>query len=260
MKIKESLASTNKYKLNNIVALTIILTITVIGGLVALLMWKEWIGWIAVSIVCFSPLIFVLIYQKKQKIVYENYIKKYGEDPSCYKVDRCYFIHLNSHSNKIEIDVDSINKVMNIISYGTIEVPISIFDSEKVYPSSHIDNYISGQLNKTGYGAKIEMNIGLEDLIEDINRIIDKREVFINKLTKEQIVEFDTDFVKARRNDNINTFYNDTNTIYDILDKQGYRIIDIVHNGFCWTIVNEEEFNKIKELDHRNLIKQKESF
>lgn len=89
----------------------------------------------------------------------------------------------------------------------------------------------------------------LDTIIYYTNELL-KRLNYNIKITEEQVISKDNEFMKNRRKDDIITTDNDLNVINEILKAQNYELITfpIEADGYWLTIIPINKINEIKEL------------
>lgn len=240
-------------KINNVnekkqIILALLIMIFVMGGLVALCMWNGLIGIIVFVIFCIFlfgfPIISII---KESSVNSKKEIELYGQDqaPNFNTFDLEDF-----YAGEVGPNLDILKQSIEIISNGKIKIPNLVLENEE----ESMISYILEQLNETGYGAALDLKSETEDLVFNVNRIIDKKNLPIEKISMEQITIFDSAFVKNRRKDNIVSIDSDLNVVHDIIQKQGYQLIDINTGGdeYLLTIITKEDLIKLKELKERS--------
>lgn len=237
--------------------LAVITTFAVLGGFVALCIWNGLIGGITFAIFCFSLLFFALFrtagLDKKSREFVSKQNELYGQEQAP-NFDSFYFGGF--YLDEGEFNLEIMREGIRILSNGEIEIPNSVFENEeKNSQKAYISEYLLQNLDEKSYGVNIDMKTELEDLVWNINRVIDKKKISINKLTSEQITAFDNSFVKNRRKDSIVTMDNDINIAHNIIEKSGYELINVLSDEYCLTIVNTDELLKLKQLEEKSKVR-----
>jgi hypothetical protein len=60
---------------------------------------------------------------------------------------------------------------------------------------------------------------------------------------------FDNEKIKNRRRDNIDTTDNDINRAHDIIEKQGYELINFMSHEYFLSIVTKDECDVLCKLE-----------
>lgn len=205
------------------------------------------IGIIVFAVFIIGIFIQVRINTEKEQKMIDKENEMYGAEQAP-RFDSFYFGCF--YMDKGEINIDIIREAVNMIANRVIEIPTSIYENEeKEYQKSYIADYILEQLTEFDDCVSIDFKTELEDLVWNINRVIDKKKIPIKELTLEQITAFDNDCIKACRNNNMATMDNDINVAHDIIEKQGYELINVLSDEYCLTIVSQQDFEELKKLE-----------
>lgn len=163
----------------------------------------------------------------------EELSKKYGKDfPS--NIDK--FNIVNDKSKFVElVKIISNNKITN---YDFIEENMNLEDL--ALRLEDCEEY---------YMIYFDWKEPLDTIVYCTNELL-KRLDYNIKVTEEQIITKDNEFIKNRRNDNIVTTDNDLNVINEILQAQNYEFITfpIDADGYWLAIIQTNNIEEIKRL------------
>lgn len=240
-----------KFKTQLTVILSVVITLSVLGGLTALFMFYPTVGKIAVISAIPITLIFSLIgYIKNKKQVkrFDEFDEKYGEAARLILESIPVAFYAG--------DYEYAKKNVKILSRGTIEIPEELIEKERnevknLYGDAldhyrgYINDYVTDRLIDKGYCAYVRYGSPVEAVVNSVNSIIRAKELPVKTLTAEEITVRDDEFLKNRRKDNESTDNNDMNIAHDILSRQGFELVELFTVESYLTIVSNEEFKKL---------------
>lgn len=151
---------------------------------------------------------------------------------------------------------------MNIDEFNIVNNKSNFIDFVKIVSNNKITNYdfIEDNMSLEDLALKLEdceeyymlyfdWKEPLDTIVHFTNELL-KRLNYNIKITEEQVISKDNEFIKNRRNDNIITTDNDLNVINEILKAQKYEYITfpIDADGYWLAIIPINKIEEIKAL------------
>ena len=161
--------------------------------------------------------------------------KKYGID-----VDRNSYVVLKN-------DRDFLKRFSDILE---VDINLEEFNNSLV-------DYVQSLIDKNQI-VFIEKNFKLKELVDSINNLLLYRRY--NKLVSVyEILQYDNDLIKEKRQNSINNDFNDLAIVREILEESGIELITLVPenegfskiariDGYLLTVVSRDKFLKLRNL------------
>lgn len=239
----------NKDNIGKIILGTIMILIIILGIPIGLCMWKPVIGVIYIAVLLvFGTVIIILNESKQPKSKLADIEKKYGKEPE-YKFDGFYFGCFSFDDRKNKINPDIIREGISIISNNEIILEDNVF--QKYNNKPELADYLLEEICESNIGVAIDLKTQLKDILYNVNNVIKRKKLPIKLITEHQVKSLDNIQIARRRMDNYSTAINDINVIHDIIEKYGYELINVISDEYCLTIVDNEQYKKLQELESK---------